>query len=227
MNIRLAPSLLAADFSRLDREVAEVEAGGADVLHLDVMDGCFVPNLTFGPLVIKALSRVTTLPLDAHLMVRDADSLLEPLAEAGTARVAVHLESCPHLHRTLERIRSLGMEPGVALNPATSIGGLDEAVQWADFILVMSVNPGFGGQRFIAESLDKIARLRGMPGMADTDIAVDGGVDETTIGPLVKAGATTLVAGSAVFGRSDRSAALEALRRAAKSALPDEGVSKP
>lgn len=221
MTFRLAPSLLSADFGRLDREIADVEAGGADLLHLDLMDGHFVPNLTFGPPVIKALAKYATVPLDAHLMVADADALLGPLAKAGVARVAVHVEACPHLHRTLSTIRDLGMAPGVALNPATPIGVLDEALSLVDFVLVMSVNPGFGGQKFIPQTLGKISRLRSIAGIGDLDISVDGGVSPETIGPLVQAGATTLVAGSSVFGQPNRRAALSELRAlGAKSAAP-------
>jgi ribulose-phosphate 3-epimerase len=215
MSVRLAPSLLAADFAALAREVAEVVAGGSDLLHLDLMDGRFVPNLSFGPVVVEAVARQATIPLDAHLMVVDSDPLLVPLARAGVARIAVHVEACPHLHRTLATIRDLGVSPGVALNPATPLVVLDEALAWVDFVVVMAVNPGFGGQAFIPAAVDKIRRLRAMVGERPVDIAVDGGVTATNAGALRAAGATTLIAGSAVFGHSDRAAALAEIRQAA------------
>lgn len=219
MTVRIAPSLLAADFSRLAEEVRDAEAGGADLIHLDLMDGRFVPNLTFGPPVIKAIAPHASVPLDAHLMVMDPDILLEPLAAAGVARVAVHVETVRHLHRTLTRIRDLGMAAGITLNPATPLCWAVEALRWVDFVLVMSVNPGFGGQRFIPESVDRIATLRRQAG-SDLDIAVDGGVGPDTAGVLAEAGASTLIAGSAVFGASDRARAIQTIRNhAAKGAL--------
>jgi ribulose-phosphate 3-epimerase len=215
VTVRIAPSLLSADFSRLAAELAEVQEAGADLIHLDVMDAHFVPNLTFGPPVVRAIAPHCQVPLDAHLMVTEPDPLVPALAAAGVARVAVHVETCPHLHRSLAHIREHGMAPGVAINPATSLGLLDEALGFVEYVLVMSVNPGFGGQDFIPESLDKIRRLRRMDGADRLDIAVDGGVDPTTAGALVAAGATTLIAGSAIFGAPDRGRAISALRRAA------------
>jgi ribulose-phosphate 3-epimerase len=212
MTARLAPSLLAADFSRLADEVAEVERAGADLLHLDIMDGHFVPNLSFGPPVVARLARHCRIPLDAHLMVTHPDALIPELASTSVARIAVHVEACHHLHRTLDRIRKEDIECGVAINPATSLSSLSELLTWIDFVLVMSVNPGFGGQSFIPESLDKIRRLRDAASDLGLDITVDGGVDAGNASALIEAGATTLVAGSSVFGASDRGQAIAALR---------------
>jgi ribulose-phosphate 3-epimerase len=215
MSIRIAPSLLSADFSCLADEIKEVERGGAELLHLDIMDGHFVPNLTFGPPIAKALASATDIALDAHLMVTRADDLIDDLVAAPVARIAVHIEACEHLQRTLDRIRSQGVEAGIAINPASSLALLDDALVWADFVLVMSVNPGFGGQAFIPESLDKIRRLRQMAASRTLDIAVDGGISRENAGLLVDAGATTLIAGSSIFGTEDRSVAIADLRRAA------------
>jgi ribulose-phosphate 3-epimerase len=215
MRIRLAPSLLAADFSRLADEVSDVQRGGADLVHLDIMDGHFVPNLTFGPLVVRALADVCEGQLDVHLMVTDPDVLIPELIATGVARIAVHVEACCHLQRTLAQIRDAGVNAGIAINPASALVLLEDALPWADFVLIMSVNPGFGGQAFIPESLDKIRRLKDMAGARSLDISVDGGVGPDNAADLVKAGATTLIAGSTVFGLADRAGALSRLRRAA------------
>jgi ribulose-phosphate 3-epimerase len=215
MNIRLAPSLLSADFAHLADEVAEVERGGADLLHLDIMDGHFVPNLTFGPFVVRDIAAASKIALDAHLMVTEPDNLIDELIAAPVARIAVHVEVCNHLQRTLNNIRAGGVKAGIAINPASALSLLGDALSWTDFVLIMSVNPGFGGQEFIPETLERISRLRQMAAGRPLDIAVDGGVCVENVASLAHAGATTLIAGSAIFGRKDRASAIADLRRAA------------
>jgi len=217
MTVRLAPSILAADFARLGEQVATVAKAGADMIHVDVMDGHFVPNITMGPLVVRALKRVTTLPLDVHLMISNPDQYLDAFVSAGAASVTVHVETCPHLHRTLTRIRELGARAGVAINPATPVRAIAEVTPYVDQVLVMSVNPGFGGQSYIPESGPKIVRVRALLDAAGSraDIEVDGGVDHGNAGALVAAGATILVAGVAIFGAPDPAAATRDLRKAA------------
>lgn len=211
---RVAPSLLACDLSRVGEEVASVVEAGADLLHFDVMDGVFVPNLTFGPGLCAAVRRLTSLPLDVHLMVADPVPLLEPFAQAGADRVAVHVETVTHLHRTIEAIRNLGMAPGVAINPATPAAALDEVWPWVDFILIMSVNPGFGGQRFIQTVLGKIEKLHAVRRQKgpEVELEVDGGVDDGNAHALRAAGVDVLVAGTAVFGAADRRRAVARLK---------------
>jgi ribulose-phosphate 3-epimerase len=218
MTVRIAPSILAADFARLADEIARVEAGGADVIHVDVMDGHFVPNITIGVPVVAALRRATRLPLDVHLMIADPDRYIDAFAEAGAATLTVHAEAATHLHRTVTRIRQLGVRAGVALNPATPVAHAREVAAEIDLLLVMSVNPGFGGQSFIPRSLDRIAEARAMLREAGSqaDIEVDGGVDRGNAGALARAGATILVAGVSIFGTPDPAAATRALREAAR-----------
>ena len=212
--VRVAPSLLACDLARVADEVRSVEAAGADLLHFDVMDGHFVPNLTFGPGLCSVVSRITSLPLDVHLMVTNADALVEPFVRAGANRISVHVEAVTHLHRTIELIRASGATPGVAINPATPVGSLDEVWPLVGFVLAMSVNPGFGGQRFIPELLDKLVRMaaerdRRAPGV---ELVVDGGVDVANARTLRQLGVNILVAGTAVFGEEDRARAIARLR---------------
>ena len=226
MSVRIAPSILAADFAALGTAVAEVEAGGADLIHVDVMDGHFVPNLTIGPPVVAALRRVATVPLDVHLMIAEPDRYIDRFAEAGAAALSVHVEAAPHLHRTLGRIRSHGLQAGVALNPATAVSLLSEVAAEVDFVLVMTVNPGFGGQTFIPGSDAKIARVRRLLDEAGNraPVEVDGGVDGGNAARIADAGAEILVAGAAVFGTPDAAAAVRALRTAADA--PTAAVSE-
>jgi ribulose-phosphate 3-epimerase len=202
MAIKLAPSILSADFARLGEEVALLEEAGADWVHVDVMDGHFVPNLTIGPPVVAALRRATALPLDVHLMIEAPERYLEAFADAGATTLTVHYEACIHLHRTVERIRELGMRPGVALNPMTPLAVLEEVLPYLDLVLVMTVNPGFGGQRYIPTSAARVARLRReleQRHLWGVDLEVDGGITVETAGEVVEAGANVLVAGAAVF----------------------------
>ena len=214
--IDIAPSILSADFSRLGEEIEAVTRGGATILHVDVMDGHFVPNLTIGLPVVKSLARATELPIDAHLMISEPGRYAQQFVEAGASMVSVHLEADAHLHRTLTSIRAAGARAGVVLNPATPIESLSEALPFADYVLVMSVNPGFGGQKFIETATDKVRRLRRM--IDDRQLAVrieiDGGIDLENIASVVAAGAEIIVAGSAIFGAPDPEAAVRGLREA-------------
>jgi ribulose-phosphate 3-epimerase len=213
----LAPSILSADFGHLADELAAVERGGAGVIHVDVMDGHFVPNLTLGPPVVKAVRKATKLPLDVHLMIEHADRWLDAFIDAGADWISVHVEALPHLQRSIAHLRGRGVRAGVALNPSTALGALEEILPELDYVLIMSVNPGFGGQSFLPGALDKVRRLRAQVlarGLA-TQIEVDGGVDAGNARTLVTAGAEVLVAGSAVFGRGDAERAARDLLAAA------------
>ena len=215
MTVKIAPSLLSADFTRLAEEIATIEAG-ADLLHLDIMDGHFVPNITIGPPVIKALRGVTRLPFDCHLMIEQPQRFIDRFLEAGADMISIHLESEPHLQRALQMIRDGGAKAGIAINPATPVEALSSAIEFCDYVLVMSVNPGFGGQKFIEPVVPKIrhiARMIRERGLSVL-IEVDGGIDATTAPAVVGAGATLLVAGSAVFGQKDRIRAMESIRSA-------------
>lgn len=210
--IRIAPSLLAADFTRLGAELTAIEAAGADWLHLDIMDGHFVPNISFGPGLIRALRPLSAMPFDVHLMIAPADPYLAAFAEAGADWISLHPEAGPHLHRSLQTIRALGKKAGVVLNPATPIAHVAEVIDLLDLVLVMSVNPGFGGQSFILSQLAKIAALKALIGDRDIRLQVDGGVTAETAPLCIEAGADILVAGTAVFGKPDYASAIRGLR---------------
>jgi len=214
----LAPSILSADFGRLAEEIAAVERGGAGLVHVDVMDGHFVPNITLGPPVVKSIRKATRLPLDVHLMIEDADRYVDAFADAGASWVSLHVEAVPHLERTVAHLKERGVRPGVALNPATPLSTLEEILPELHHVLVMSVNPGFSGQRFIPSSLEKVRRLRAQiqARRLSTLIEVDGGVDASNIRDLAQAGAEAFVAGNAVYGGGDPEAATRKLIEAAR-----------
>lgn len=218
--VLVAPSILSADFAALGRDVAAVERGGADLIHVDVMDGHFVPNITIGPPVVRAIKRIATRPLDVHLMIQDPDRYIDDFAAAGASMMSVHVEVLPHLHRTIAYIKKLGVKAGVVINPSTPVSSLEDIVRDLDFVLVMSVNPGFGGQSFIPHSLDKVRRVKALLTAAGSpaQIEIDGGIDAANVTAVVSAGANILVAGNAIFGATDPEAATRALRAAANGA---------
>ncbi|AQQ53762.1 ribulose-phosphate 3-epimerase [Planococcus lenghuensis] len=218
--IKLAPSILAADFAKLGEEVKEAEQAGADWIHIDVMDGHFVPNISLGPIAVKAVRPLTDLPLDVHLMIENPDRYIRDFTEAGADYITVHAEACPHLHRTIQLIRSEGAKPGVVLNPHTPVSAIQHILEDVDLVLLMTVNPGFGGQTFIPSVLSKVRELKTMIDERNlkVEIQIDGGINEQTIGPCVEAGAGVFVAGSAIFGKKDRRAALQAIKQAGEEA---------
>ena len=214
--VKIAPSILAADFAKLGEEVLEVEKAGAELIHIDVMDGHFVPNITMGPIVVEALRPLTTLPLDVHLMIENADSYIESFAKAGADYITVHVEACPHLHRTIQLIRSFGVKPGVVLNPHTPIESIQHVLEDIDMVLFMTVNPGFGGQKFIHSVVPKVKQLADIIKERNLaiEIEIDGGINEETIVPCVEAGATIFVAGSAIYNAEDKGKALKSIKEA-------------
>ena len=219
MKVQIAPSILSADFSILGREIAQVETAGADLIHVDVMDGRFVPNITIGPLVVRAIRPVTSLPLDVHLMILEPERYVEEFITAGADIVTVHVEACTHLHRTIQQIKSLGAKAGAVLNPATHPSAVEYVLEDLDMVLVMSVNPGFGGQKFIPSCLDKIKSIRQMCRQRNSKavIQVDGGLNVNTVRSVVEAGAEICVAGSAVFGHENYKEAISQLKERAGS----------
>jgi ribulose-phosphate 3-epimerase len=225
VSVQIAPSILSADFAALGDAIARVERGGADLIHVDVMDGHFVPNITMGPPVVASLKRVARRPLDVHLMIEEPDRYIEAFAAAGAAMMSVHVEVLPHLHRTVHAIKALGVKAGVVLNPATPVSALDEIAGDVDFVLVMSVNPGFGGQTFIARSESKVAAVRALldkAGNRSAPIEIDGGIDLKTAPRVVAAGARILVAGNAIFSAPDPEQATRDLKAVANGALTTE-----
>lgn len=219
--IKIAPSILAANFSKLAEEVIEVEKAGAELIHIDVMDGHFVPNITMGPIVVEALRPVTDLPLDVHLMIENPDLYIESFAKAGADYITVHVEACTHLHRTIQLIRSFGVKPGVVLNPHTPVESIQHILDDIDMVLFMTVNPGFGGQKFIHSVVPKVQQLSDIikeKGL-NIEIEIDGGINAETIIPCAEAGATIFVAGSAIYSKTDRSAALQEIKEAGERAI--------
>ncbi len=218
--IKIAPSILSADFAQLGEEVKNVEKGGADYIHVDVMDGHFVPNITIGPLIVEAIRPVTALPLDVHLMISNPDQYIEAFAKAGADIITVHAEACPHLHRTIQIIKSFGVKAGVVLNPSTPEDVLEYVINDIDMVLLMTVNPGFGGQSFIHSVVPKIRRVREMilEAGVNVEIEVDGGITPETVGICANAGATVFVAGSAIYNQKNRGEAIQAIRTAAENA---------
>ncbi len=219
--VQVAPSILSADFAALGEAMAAAQRGGADLIHVDVMDGHFVPNITIGPPVVRSIKRVATVPLDVHLMITDPDRYLEAFAEAGAAMLSVHVEVLPHLHRTVHAIKALGVKAGVVINPATPAVLLEDIAADVDYVLVMSVNPGFGGQQFIPHSLAKVRAVRALLDRAGNaaPVEIDGGIDSRTVAPAVAAGARILVAGSSIFHTPDPERATRELKAAALAAL--------
>ncbi|SHR16987.1 Ribulose-phosphate 3-epimerase [Mycobacteroides abscessus subsp. abscessus] len=212
--VKVAPSILSADFSKLGEEIKDVERGGADYIHVDVMDGHFVPNITIGPLIVEAIRPITKLPLDVHLMIENPDQYIEAFANAGADYLTVHVEACKHLHRTIHYIKSFGVKAGVVLNPATPVQTIEHVIDDIDMVLLMTVNPGFGGQKFIEQVLPKIRQVKELVDKKElsVEIEVDGGVNEETARKCVEAGANVLVAGSAIYNERDRKKAIEKIR---------------
>jgi ribulose-phosphate 3-epimerase len=229
MNVQIAPSILSADFAALGNAIVAAERGGADLIHVDVMDGHFVPNITIGPPVVRSVKRVASVPLDVHLMIDEPDRYIEAFVEAGANMISVHVEVLPHLHRTVHAIKALGARAGVVLNPSTPVTTLEEIAGDVDFVLVMSVNPGFGGQSFIPRSVQKVSAVRALldRNRNPAPVEIDGGIDAGNVGRVVQAGAEIIVAGSAIFHTADAERATRELKAAARSAVvPNSATSR-